>query len=195
MKIEFGSFSSVESLRQWLLSLSIDLESWNKGQAKSVGHLFDEINNGESSIQLAPPLRVVNVVQVLVSHDGKFLLEMEQELDDKRTRKRNIPPSEKMKPGEDCLDAARRCLLEELQIHAKDIKVLSNDCKAIYRYRNSRSYPGLRTKYCIYRVMVIINNLPVEGFWTEEKTHHRGKEINRRFYWGWDNLKKIKVPD
>jgi len=195
MKNEFGCFPSVESLQQWLLTLSFDLESWNRGQAKSVGHLFDEINNGESSIQLNPPLRIVNVVQVLVSHDGKYLLELEQELDDKRTRKRNIPPSEKMKPGEDCLNAARRCLLEELQILDKDIEVLSDVCKAIYRYRNSRSYPGLRTKYCIYRVMVFVNNLPAEGFWTEEKSQHGGKEIIRRFYWGWGNLKNIKVPD
>lgn len=195
MKKEFGRFHSIENLRLWLLTLPFDLESWNRGQAKSVSQLFDEINNGESSIQLNPPLRVVNVVQVLVSHNGKYLLELEQELDDKRTRKRNIPPSEKMKPGEDCLDAARRCLIEELQVPDQDIEILSDECKAIYRYRNSRSYPGLRTKYCIYRVKVYINNLPTEGFWTEEKTHHSGKEIIRRFYWGWGYLNKIKVPD
>jgi hypothetical protein len=195
MKKEFGDFPSVESLRHWLLTQSFELDRWNRRQAKSVGHLFDEIKNGESSIQLKPPLRVVNVVQVLVSQDGKYLLELEQELDDKRTRKRNIPPSEKMKPGENCLDAARRCLLEELQILDKDIEILSEDCKAIYRYRNSRSYPGLRTKYCIYRVKVYVKNLPVEGFWTEEKTNHADKEIIRRFYWGWGNLKMIKVPD
>ncbi len=195
MKKEFRRFPSVENLRLWLLTLSFDLESWNRGQAKSVSQLFDEINNGESRIQLNPPLRVVNVVQVLVSRDGKYLLELEQELDDKRIRKRNIPPSEKMKPGEDCLDAARRCILEELQVLDRDIEILSDDCKVIYRYRNSRSYPGLRTKYCIYRVKVYLKNLPAEGFWTEEKTHHSGKEFIRRFYWGWGNLKKIKVPD
>lgn len=195
MKNEFGYFPSVEILHQWLLTLSLNLESWNKGQAKSVGHLFDEIINGESSIQLKPPLRVVNVVQVLVSQDGKYLLELEQELDDKRTRKRNIPPSEKMIPGENCLNAARRCLLEELQIADKEIEILSQDCKPIIRYRKSRSYPGLKTKYCIYRVKVFVKNLPAEGFWTEEKTNHAEKEIIRRFYWGWGNLKMIKVPD
>ncbi|PKO07129.1 MAG: hypothetical protein CVU41_03405 [Chloroflexi bacterium HGW-Chloroflexi-3] len=195
MKKEFGDFPSVESLRQWLLTQSFDLDSWNRGQAKSVDHLFEEINNRESSIQLKPPLRVVNVVQVLISHEGKFLLELEQELDDKRTRKRSIPPSEKMKPGENCLDAAKRCLLEELQIPDNDVEILSECCKAIYQYRNSRSYPGLRTKYCIYRVKVIVKNLPEEGFWTEEKTNHAEKEIIRRFYWGWGYLKMIKVPD
>ena len=195
MKKEFGNFPSVESLHQWLLTLPLDLDSWNSGQAKSVGHLFNEIIDGESSIQLKPPLRVVNVVQVLVSLEDKYLLELEQELDDKRTRNRNIPPSEKMKPGEDCLDAARRCLLEELQIFDQDIEVLSDHCKASYKYRNSRSYPGLRTKYCIYRVKVFIKDLPAEGFWTEEKSVHGGKEIIRRFYWGWGHLKKIKVPD
>jgi hypothetical protein len=132
MKKEFGDFPSVESLRHWLLTQSFELDRWNRRQAKSVGHLFDEIKNGESSIQLKPPLRVVNVVQVLVSQDGKYLLELEQELDDKRTRKRNIPPSEKMKPGENCLDAARRCLLEELQILDKDIEIYGRFVKQFY---------------------------------------------------------------
>jgi hypothetical protein len=44
-------------------------------------------------------------------------------------------------------------------------------------------------------VKVYVKNLPVEGFWTEEKTNHADKEIIRRFYWGWGNLKMIKVPD
>lgn len=195
MKKEFGYFPSVESLYKWLLTQFFDLDGWNSGQAKSVDHLFNEIKNGESSIQLKPPLRVVNVVQVLVSLDDKYLIELEQELDDKRTRKRNIPPSEKMKPGENCLDAARRCLLEELQILDQNIEVLSDHCKASYRYRNSRSYPGLRTKYCIYRVKVFVKNLPAKSFWTEEKSNHAGIEIIRRHYWGWGQLKKIKVPD
>jgi len=195
MKKEFGYFPSVESLYQWLLTLSLDLDSWDCGQAKSVNHLYNEIKNGESTIQLRPPLRVVNVVQVLVTLNGKFLLELEQELDDKRKRKRNIPPSEKMKPGENCLDAARRCLLEELQILEQEIEILSDQCIPSYRYRKSRSYPGLSTKYCIYRVKVFVKNLSAEGFWTEEKTNYGEKEIIRRFYWGWEYLKKIKFPD
>lgn len=195
MKKEFGNFPSVESLHQWLLTLSIDLDSWNCGQAKSVDNLFNEISKGESSIQLQPPLRVVKVVQVLVMHDGKYLLELGQELDDKRMRSRKIPPSEKMKPGEDCLFAAKRCLLEELQIQDQDITILTRQCKPRYRYRNSRSYPGLRTKYSIYRVEVIVKDLPTENFWTDEKTIQTDGEIIRRHYWGWGYLKKIKYPD
>ncbi len=195
MKKEFGNFPSVESLHQWLLTVSIDLERWNCGQAKSINNLFDEIEKGESSIQRQPALRVVKVVQVLVMSAGKYLLELEQEMDDQRMRKRNIPPSEKMKPGEDCLFAARRCLIEELQIQDQNINVITTKCQPSYRYRNSKSYPGLRTKYVIYRVEASVKDIPTDNFWTDEKTNQGEKEIIRRHYWGWGTLKKIKVPD
>ena len=195
MKREFGNFTSLESLHQWLLVQSFDLDSWNCGQAKSVSNLFNEIEAGESSLQLQPPLRVVRVVQVLVMNAGNFLLELGQELDDKRLRKRYIPPSEKMKPGEDCLITAERCLVEELQIPIEDIKVITKQCKPVYRYRNSKSYPGLRTKYVVYRVEVAVKDLPTEDFWTDEKSNQGPKEIIRRHYWGWGTLKKIKYSD
>lgn len=195
MKIEYGNFPTSESLQEWLLTLSIDLDSWNCGQAKSVDNLLSEILKGETSIQLQPPLRVVKVVQVLVMHAGKYLLELGQELDNNRMRTRNIPPSEKMKPGEDCLFAARRCLHEELQIQDQDIKILTKHCKPHYRYRKSRSYPGLRTRYSIYRVEVSVKDLPTENFWTDERTMQADGEIIRRHYWGWGTLKKIKYPD
>ncbi len=195
MKKEFGNFTTLESLHQWLLTINIDLDRWSSGQAKSVKNLFNEIVTGESSIQLQPPLRVVKVVQVLVRNADKFLLELGQELDDKRLRKRKIPPSEKLKPGEDCLIAARRCLVEELQIQPDKIILLTEQCKPVYRYRNSRSYPGLRTKYVVYRVEVIVKDLPSNDFWTDEKSNQGTQEIIRRHFWGWRTLKKIKYPD
>jgi hypothetical protein len=195
MKKEFGNFTSLENLHQWLLTQSIDLDRWNCGQAKSVSNLYNEIVTGESSIQLQPPLRVLKVVQVLVRNAGKYLLELGQELDDKRLRTRNILPSEKMKPGEDCLIAASRCLVEELQIQTDRIKILTKQCKPVYRYRNSRSYPGLRTKYVVYRVEVTVKDLPTDDFWTDEISNQGDIEIIRRHYWGWETLKKIKYPD
>lgn len=195
MKKEFGNFTSLESLHQWLLNQSVDLDRWNCDQAKSVSNLFNEIVTGESTIQMQPPLRVVKVVQVLVMNTGLNLLELGQELDDKRLRKRNIPPSEKMKPGEDCLVAARRCLVEELQIQAQDITVVTKQCKPVYRYRKSKSYPGLRSKYIVYRVEVTVKGLPTEDFWTDEKSKQGAKEIVRRHYWGWRTLKVIKYSD
>lgn len=195
MRKNIGHFPTIEKLKEWLISVSIDLNTWNVGQAKSIEHLYSEITSGDCYIQLEPPLRVVHVVQVLVRNGELVLLEIEQEMDDKRRRKRNIPPSEKMKPDENCVDAARRCLVEELGINSNDIVIITNECKASFRYRKSNSYPGLKTKYCIYRVHAQVNGLPDENFWTEEKHTKNGVEIVRRFCWGWGYLKKIKYPD
>jgi hypothetical protein len=195
MQKKIGNFPTVEKLQNWLKSLPIELEAWNIRQSKSVEHLFAEISNGECYLQIQPPLRVVSVVQVLVTNGELYLLELEQELDDKRKRKRNIPPSEKMKADENCLDAARRCLIEELGVNHDDIVIKSKDCKASTRYRKSHSYPGLKTKYFIFRVHAHVKGLSNENFWTEEINHKDGVEIKRRFCWGWSNLKKIKFPD
>lgn len=190
-----GYFPTVEKLKDWLKALPIELDSWNVGQAKSVEHLYSEISNGDCYLQIQPPLRVVKVVQVLITKGELTLLELEQELDDKRKRKRNIPPSEKMKADENCLDAARRCLIEELQVNQDDIVIKTNDCKASTRYRKSRSYPGLNTKYSIFRVHAQVKGLPDGNFWTEEINLKEGVEIVRRFCWGWSYLKKIKFLD
>ena len=195
MKKELGNFHSVEYLKNWLRDQSIDLDKWNCGRAKSVDNLFDEINKGESSLQIQPPLRVVKVVQVLIFQGKSILVELEQEFNDYRIRKRNLPPSEKIKPGEDCLVAARRCLNEELQIPIKNIEINKNDCQPLIRYRKSRSYPGLKSKYYIYRVEAAVIGLPTGNFWSDEKSKAGEANIIHRHHWGWRNLTKIKYPD
>jgi len=195
MQKNIGYFQTKDELINWLTLISIDLNQWNTGYAKSVDHLYEEIEKGESSIQLEPPLRIVKVVQVLVTQEDQILIELEQELDDKRKRNRNIPPSEKMKPGEDCLVAAKRCLLEELGVDQNNVILNMQECKANIRYRKSRSYPGLRTKYIIFRVYAQVKGLSQDPFWTVEKTIKDDVEIVRRFCWGWGNLKKIKLPE
>jgi hypothetical protein len=195
MKKDCGNFQSIEHLLIWLSDQSIELSKWNQGHAKSVENLFYELENGECQMQMQPPLRVVNVVQVLVTNGELYLLELEQELEDKRKRNRNIPPSEKMKPNENCLDAARRCLIEELGVNNDDIDIKTQDCIASIRYRKSRSFPGLNTKYYVFRVYAQVRGLSEENFWTEEITQKDGVEIVRRFCWGWSNLRKIKLAD
>lgn len=195
MKKDCGNFQSIEHLKNWLFDHSFDLSKWNQGQAKSVENLFYELENGECQMQMQPPLRVVNVVQVLVTNGELYLLELEQELEDKRKRTRHIPPSEKMKPGENCLDAARRCLIEELGVNEDDVVIKTIVCKASIRYRKSHSYPGLKTKYYVFRVHAEVKGLSEENFWTEEINHKDGVEFVRRFCWGWSELKKIKFPD
>ena len=188
MKNQIVSFTSVDKLKDWLTSHSINTEVWNCNQAKSIDRLYEEIMKGESYIQNNPPMRIVNVVQVLVKKGEKYLLELEQEMEDKRKRKRHIPPSEKMKPGEDCLIAAKRCLVEELDIQEGEIQFLTGICKPSTSERNSRSYPGLRTQYRIYQVEIDLKSLPDENFWTKETSMINGLEIIRHHYWGWGKL-------
>jgi len=188
MKNQIVNFKTVDQLKDWLTSHSINTDLWNCNQAKSIERLYEEILKGESYIQDEPSMRIVNVVQVLVKKGDNYLLELEQEMEDQRKRKRHIPPSEKMKPGEDCLFAAKRCLKEELGTTDNDIQLLSGLCEPTISERNSRSYPGLRTQYRLYHVEVDVKNIPDENFWTKETSIVNGKEIIRHHYWGWGQL-------
>lgn len=194
-KNKLAKFSSNDELEKWLIDQKIDLLLWNRGNAKSVENLFNEIILGDSLIQLNPPMRIIHVVQVLIFRNQTLLVEIEQEMNDERTRKRNLPPSEKMKPGEDCRQAAIRCLVEELQVSEDQVAILTTDCKAFIRYRNSRSYPGLKSKYFVYHVQAQVEQLPEENFWSKEKESLKHTDIVRRHYWGWSPMKKIKYPD
>lgn len=194
-KNKLANFSSIDELERWLINQKIDLSLWNRGNAKSVENLLNEIIQGDCLIQLNPPMRIIHVVQVLIFRNQTLLVEIEQEMNDERTRKRNLPPSEKMKLGEDCRQAAIRCLVEELQVSDNQVKILTRDCKAFIRYRNSRSYPGLKSKYFVYRVQAQVEQLPQENFWSKEKVSPKHTDIVRRHYWGWSHMKKIKYPD
>ncbi|HSM26419.1 MAG TPA: NUDIX domain-containing protein [Anaerolineaceae bacterium] len=194
-KNKLANISSIEELEKWLSDQKIELHLWNCGNAKSLENLFNEIIEGDCSIQLNPPMRIINAVQVLIFRSQSLLVELEQEMIDDRTRKRNLPPSEKMKPGEDCKEAAIRCLVEELQLSQDEIKILTEECKPFIRYRKSRSYPGLKTKYYVYRVQAQVDQLPEGNFWSKEKESEEHADIVRRHYWGWSPSKNIKYPD
>ena len=84
---------------------------------KRIANLWQEVMEGE--IQLVdshPPLRSVRVVSVKIRHakTGKLLLEAAQEMADGAMRTRNRPLSEKMKRGENPLEACVRGIQEEL---------------------------------------------------------------------------------
>lgn len=182
-------------LEKWLIEHGIDLSQWGCDHAKSVQNLLKEIQEGDCIIQYKPPLRIIHVVQALIFKDKYILTELGQELSDNRKRKRNLPPSEKMKPDENCLFAAIRCLDEELQITDDRITFLSKKCKPVIRYRYSKSYPGLKSKYYIYRVHVQVNGLPEKNFWSEEKNSGDHQQSVRRHFWGWTQMKNIKFSD
>lgn len=182
MKVEINQLGDLE---KWLQLNHLPLHEWNRNEAKSVTQLYEEIHKGECWLQPEPPLRVVSVVQVLVFQNNLLLVEIEQELSDQRSRKRCMPPSEKMKPGENWRTAARRCLVEELEVSQDQINLVSKTCKPIIRERFSLSYPGLKSQYHIYQVEAEVSDLPEKSFSTKENTETLTDQAINKHYWDW----------
>lgn len=174
-------FASAGDLRRWLAGQGVDLAIWGQGDHKSVDHLWEEITQGETQIQENPPLRLVDVVQVVVRRGGRALVEREQELASGRRRERNRPPSEKMQPGESYLEAALRCLREELGVRRVDVDLLHDTYRREQTEGPSPSYPGLRTRYTFHVVEARVDGLPDGDFSTPEST---GDPVETH-HWTW----------
>lgn len=177
-------FKSIEQLQKWLNSKEIDYSQWGKDNTKTIQNLWTEICQGESLIQDFPPLRIIQVVQILIRRGGKILVEDKQDLGNDGHRYRGMPPSEKIKPGENMMNAAIRGIEEELQVKRKDITKVLSSIKEKKETRESNSYPGLNTRYIIYEVEAEINNLPEQDFWTSESIDNHTDPVTRH-QWKW----------
>ncbi len=177
-------FQTIDELRSWLVSNGIDICRWGRGTAKTVENLWDEISSGESRLQADPALRIIPVTQVIVRKGNDILIEAEQEFVDNRRRRRNHPPSEKMRRGEHFVDAAIRCLQEELGLDYQDIEIAPSTYRQIQRESESLSYPGLWTRYIFHIVEAKVNGLPNTDFWTFE-TGENEKDAVKKHYWVW----------
>lgn len=58
----------------------IDTSLWGEGNAKTIGHLWDELREGEARLQDDPPLRLVDAVQIIIRRGKQILVEARQEL-------------------------------------------------------------------------------------------------------------------
>lgn len=175
---------SLQELKDLLVSEDMDITCWGINSAKNIENLWDEILEGETVIQQSPLLRVISVVIILIRKGSNILIETKQELFDGRTRLRNYPPSEKIKAGENYLDAAIRCLEEELQIGRDNIKILESTHRESYKQDKSPSYPGLTTQYIFHTVEAEIDSLPTTDFSTSEATQNF-KDPVKTHYWVW----------
>lgn len=162
----------------------IDFSQWGTGPAKTVENLWDEIINGETYLQDNPPLRIIQVVQVFIRRGNLILIEAEQEFGHGGTRSRNLPPSEKIKPGETYLEAAIRCLQEELGAVPQDITVDPSTYRQTQTIKDSPSYPGLATEYVLHMVEARVKGLPRTDFWTTNAAYTSGDPISRQ-HWVW----------
>jgi len=183
-ELKVVELESARDLKEWLKGSGIDTSTWGKGPSKTVANLWEEYVRDEVLFQASPPLRIVQVVRILIHRDDRILVEVEQEFGDKQRRSRNQPPSEKIKAGEDHIIAAYRCLNEELGLSRGQINFVGPDRKKAEEIGDSPSYPGLLTRYTIYTVRALVNRLPDEAFWRENVAAGEGDPV-RRHLWAW----------
>lgn len=176
---------TIHQLNEWLNSQDINTAAWGLGEAKTVENLWAEIVEGETQLQDNPPLRVVQIVNVIIRRGDYLLVEAAQEFGDHQQRRRDLPPAEKLKPGENPVDGAIRCLQEELQVGPAYVEVLAAPPEAESVIRESPSYPGLPTQYRLYRVEVKVTGLPEADFSTSESPHDDGDPV-RSHHWRWE---------
>ncbi len=175
---------SINDLRSWLANCQIDTDFWGEGNAKNVDNLWEEYAGGEIHFKDNPPRREVAVVQIFICRNRQLLIEAEQELENGRRRFRNQPPSEKIKPGETYLQAATRCLQEELGLPLSAISFLPGTYLCRQETTDSLSYPGLLTEYTFHSIRAQVEGLPDEEFWVENTAVQSGDPVVRHL-WVW----------
>jgi hypothetical protein len=177
-------FADPAGLVAWLEEIGIDSHPWGTGPYKSMTNLWDEYKAGEISFEDDPPMRIVELVQIHVQQDGAFLFEVEQQFSTGERRFRNQPPAEKIKRGETSIDAAYRCLQEELRLKREQVEEISLADEQNKKVTDSPSYPGLPTQYRIHEIRARVTGLPAEDFWRENLAASEGDPIVRHL-WSW----------
>lgn len=177
-------FETPSQLAAWLAEHGVDTAVWGQSSHKSITDLWQEIEAGESVLQAGPVRRLVRVAEVIVRQGDRMLVEMAQELADGRIRQRHLPPSEKIKPDEDVVQAARRCLAEEVGLPPAQVEVLSITALPERPAVSSPSYPGLMTRYAVYRVETAVTGLPAAPFWHENQAASAHDPV-KRHRWDW----------
>jgi hypothetical protein len=144
------------------LAHALPINDYGKGKAKSFQQLLDEIKNGETEIVWMDnqPIRLLRIVFLKVSYQGKFLVEDRQEFPDGRVRYRGIEGiSEKLFPQEEPDKAVYRALQEELGFQLEElqdlpIKFLGQELSK----KESPSYPGLESHYDIFKYEIYLSD-------------------------------------
>lgn len=179
-----NELKSAVALRAWLTASQIDTSVWGTGKSKQVVDLWHELQRKETILQDNPPLRLVEVVQVIVRRGDMYLVEARQEFGNGRIRERNQPPAEKLKAGETFTEAAVRCLQEELSGTEETITLFPNTYRFVQYESEACSYPGLRAQYTFHILEAEVLGLPREDFWQDNHAFAEGDPI-RRHYWVW----------
>ncbi len=180
-----ANIRDLEDLNTWLIRNGVDISKWGTGNTKSLADLWNELAVGDIEVRDDPPARVVHVVQIVIRKGNYVLKELEQELGNGERRLRNRLPSEKMKLDENCIDAALRCLKEELDVDSQDVSFVTPTCEQVEQVTaDSPSYPGLLTKYTFHTIEAKVRGIPNTDFWRDNAAFGAGDPV-KRHYWAW----------
>lgn len=179
-----NTFDTIQELQQWLEARDVPLSQWGVRDRKTIYDLWTELNRGETVLADDPPHRRLHVAQVIIRRGDDILIEVEQEFQRGGRRRRERPPAEKMRPGESVVEAAVRCLEEELGVTADDVNVLVETYRQVSHEGSSQSYPGLRSRWHFHRIEAEVAGLPSTNFVTEESDSNPTDPI-RRHFWAW----------
>ena len=183
-RIIVNQFTDIYALATWLSHYGIDFKAWGENSSKSLNHLWQELQAGEVQLMDTPPLRLVEVVQIIIRRGETVLVEAEQEFFNGQRRYRNQPPSEKIKPGETVQDAASRCLQEELALPKEAFLLRPETHRQYQTNTNSISYPGLPSQYNFHVIEAAVSTLPAEDFWRENQSDGIIDPV-KRHRWEW----------
>lgn len=194
-------FSSVEDLANCLSAHGINPALW---RGISVKQLYEDIEKGETILEEIDGrlLRRVNVVCVHCFHYSQAreplrLIEKKQILPDGSIRERGYKfVSETMKPLETHHNAAKRALVEELQITDPTLQFQIYPKKQI-KIKDSTTYIGLNSRYSVHHYRTEFPaRLFKENYIEEEEgiTTHFSWELYTQTIWQPDYEKDID-PD
>lgn len=128
-----------------LRAFEIPIETWGKGNAKTVDDLLKELRLGESYLRIGPGLaRVTRLVRIQIKDDttGRCLMEVSQTLPNGQTRTRHCLPGGKVRGDEDPEKAMFRELHEELRL-CKEELISHSKVESHFEEQVSPSFPGL----------------------------------------------------
>ena len=188
--VALSTETDFDQLLEVLVRAEVPVDDFGTGPAKTVQHLLDEVQSGESVIhvqktgEILRELRVlwVDVMCELSNGDIYVLREDRQEFKDGRVKRRALNASlgEKLKPGETPEDAVQRALEEELGVQR-----ITNVYDTGYEEKTLTpdTYPGVKSSYQFYKFATVIpeSEFKLEGYVEDQpdKTNYYVWELLR----------------
>jgi serine/threonine protein kinase len=151
---------------------NIDTEKFGTGEAKTLSQFAQEVHHGSATLMLDATshkklVRVVDVVLLKISCDGKTLVESEEKFADGRTRgELNRLPGTKKEPHENTKKTAERIMKDQLGFVPTEVNFDFGDKEVFEEEEESRSYPGVMT---VYRKEIVKGDLSSSDSGTKEK--------------------------